>query len=428
MERYIDMQFPEEKKISAIICGEKYIFKAFFSFKDYEIVMSEIEKNDYKYRNIVAEIVLNHVCEGNADKLKVSVLPDELLIRYIDEIVKDSERIRSIYSKKADIEDAYERFVISVKENLNDEIGTIKDSLENIKFPKITIPKLALQQPSPLQVSKEIFNIGSLIPDMSIISDSLAEIAKAFIDTQGIVDGIIENFQPIIEMQQSFVEEIAKRAAQVLSQLPSLSFTKEEIEEMRTALRRWGECGWTVPGNAKFEEFLTEPRSIKDANRIASKYCSKEYMEKIFEETLNFRSVRKSDYSEAIDDYNDRRYKSCACILFSLIDAKLIRMQKDKKQGKLEHRDVGKAAVEKSKRKILNDTDIENTYFSILRFENAYACLGKLFEHGRNFVIQPDLLNRNFLLHGMLTRRVTKRDCDQLFLLYYNWLSLLEKH
>ncbi len=94
----------------------------------------------------------------------------------------------------------------------------------------------------------------------------------------------------------------------------------------------------------------------------------------------------------------------------------------------IEHRDVGKAAVEKSKRKILNDTDIENTYFSILRFENAYACLGKLFEHGRNFVIQPDLLNRNFLLHGMLTRRVTKRDCDQLFLLYYNWLPLLEKH
>lgn len=82
------------KKIFAIICGDDCIFKDFYSFRDYEIVTGELEKNNYTNRGIVAEIVLNHVCEGNADKLKGSVLPDELLIRYIDEAEKDSERIR----------------------------------------------------------------------------------------------------------------------------------------------------------------------------------------------------------------------------------------------------------------------------------------------------------------------------------------------
>lgn len=428
MEEYIDIQFPEEKKISAIIDGNEYVFKAFFSFRDYEIVIGELEKNDYKYKDIVAEVVLNHACEGNIEKITASVLPDELLVRYIDEVVKDSERIRSIYEKKADIEDVYERFTVSVKENLNNEIDAIKDNLTNIKLPKISIPKWVFQQPPALRVPKEIFNIKPLIPDMSIISDSLAEIAKTFVNTQEMVSGVLESFQPIIEMQQSFITEIAKQAAQALAQLPSLSFTNEEIEEMRSALRRWGEYGWTIPRNAKFMDFLTEPASKEDANRIASKYCTKEYMQKVFGKTKSFNSVRKSDYSEAIDDYNDKRYKSCACILFSLMDARLIRMQTEKEQGKLKYRDVGIKAVDKSKNKILSETDIEDTYFSILRFENVYACLGKIFEGGKNFVTQPEVINRNFLAHGMLTRRVTKRDCDQLFLLYYNWLSLLERY
>jgi hypothetical protein len=167
--------------------------------------------------------------------------------------------------------------------------------------------------------------------------------------------------------------------------------------------------------------------SVKDANNIASKYCKKEYIQKLFEDIKEIGSVRKSDFNEAVDDYKDKRYKSCACILFSLIDAKLIRMQTEKKQGKLVNRSVGKVAVEKSKENLLSNSNIENTLFSILILENVYSCLMKFFESGKNFEKQPEVMNRNFLVHGMLTRRVTKRDCDQLFLLYYNWLSLLEK-
>ena len=428
MEEYIDIQFPEEKKIPTIIDGNKYSFNAFFSFSDYEIVIGELEKGDYRYKDIVAEVVLNHNCEGDIEKITASMLPDELLDRYIDEVVKDSERIRSIYADRAYIEDVYERFTVSVKEYLNNEIDAIKERVANIKLPKISIPKCFFQQPAVLRVSKEIFNIKPLIPDMSIISDSLAKLAKSFENTQEIVNNIIESFQQIIEVQRPFIAEIAKNATKVLSQLPFLSFSNEEIAEMRLALQRWGEYGWSIPGNAKFNNFLKKPASIKDANCMASKYCNKEYMQKVFEETKGFSIVKKSDYSEAIDDYMDKRYKSCVCILFSLMDARLIRMQTEKEEGKLKYRDVGIKAVDKSKNKMLSETDIEDTFFSVLRFENVYACLGKIYENGKNFVTQPEVINRNFLAHGMLIRRVTQRDCNQLFLLYYNWLSLLERH
>jgi len=428
LEDYIDIQFPEEKKIKIVIDGEEYVFKAIFSLRDYETVIGELEKDNYQYKDIVAKVVINHICEGDANALTSTVLPDKLLHSYMDEVIKDSERIRRIYDDKTDITDKYERFVLSVKDNINNEIGAIKDSLANIQLPKITIPKWYFQQIPALTIPKEIFNIKPLIPDMSIVTESLSQIAQSVINTQEMAKSIAESFQPIIEMQQSFVAQIAKQAAQVLSQLPSLSYSEERIEEMRKALCKWGEYGWTLPGHARLSEFLIEPSSTKEANSIASKYCTKKSMQKIFEDTKEFASVRKSDFSEAIDDYNDKRYKSCACILFSLIDARLIRMQTEKEQGKLVRRKVGKGAVEKSRDKILNDSDIENKFFTVLRFENVYTCLAKFFEDGKNFVEQPEVINRNFLAHGMLTRRVSKRDCDQLFLLYYNWLSILEKY
>ena len=51
----------------------------------------------------------------------------------MDEVIRDSERIRRIYDDKTDITDKYERFVLSVKDNINNEIGAIKDSLANIQ-------------------------------------------------------------------------------------------------------------------------------------------------------------------------------------------------------------------------------------------------------------------------------------------------------
>ena len=43
------------------------------------------------------------------------------------------------------------------------------------------------------------------------------------------------------------------------------------------------------------------------------------------------------------------------------------------------------------------------------------------FDHGNDFKIQPEVINRNFVTHGMLHRNVSRRDCIMLFLLLYNF-------
>ena len=53
-------------------------------------------------------------------------------------------------------------------------------------------------------------------------------------------------------------------------------------------------------------------------------------------------------------------------------------------------------------------------------------CIQKVFEDGNDFKNQPAVINRNFIDHGMLTRSVVRKDCVQLFLLFYNLIEFLD--
>ena len=134
--------------------------------------------------------------------------------------------------------------------------------------------------------------------------------------------------------------------------------------------------------------------------------------------------VKKSDLTEAISCFNAKHYKSCAMILFSLIESKLIRVQ-DVDPTHEKWRKVSKGAVEKVM-KMTDDHISEEALFSTLRQANLASALAKVFEGGDDFKKQPIVINRNFLLHGMLHRRVLKRDCIQLFLILHSTVIHLD--
>ena len=95
--------------------------------------------------------------------------------------------------------------------------------------------------------------------------------------------------------------------------------------------------------------------------------------------------------------------------MFALIDAILIRLQKKSTlDGK--RRNVGLSAVRDAKKRTEIDVNTEVLYTALF-CTNLFACLQKVFESGNDFRKQPEVINRNFLDHGMLTRKVTKKDC-----------------
>ena len=62
----------------------------------------------------------------------------------------------------------------------------------------------------------------------------------------------------------------------------------------------------------------------------------------------------------------------------------------------------------------------------LLSYTNLFACIAEFFAQGNDFKEQPKLANRNFIDHGMLHKDVRRRDCVQLFLLYYNFIEFFD--
>lgn len=231
------------------------------------------------------------------------------------------------------------------------------------------------------------------------------------------------DFSPIFEKIKTFSENFTNAFKNI--QITGIS--EEQKEKYIESQRQWGEYGWTINPCASYGTmFDIAPKTKEDADSAALKNCRKKTMPLIFEGIRKRKKVRREDFEEAVFDFNNSEYKSCALILFTLIDAQLIRLQKKSDfDSTQKRRKVGAQAVIKAKTKAEDDLD-KRMLFTAMFCSNLFACLFKVFENGNDFRKQPQVINRNFLNHGMLTRRVTRKDCIQLFLLYYNMLSFVE--
>lgn len=216
---------------------------------------------------------------------------------------------------------------------------------------------------------------------------------------------------------QSLITEAVKDI-----KVPNLS--EEQKQKMLAGHRAWGKMGWTSNPLTDGKLFDKTESNLTMANKKALKECSNETMRKLFQRTAETKRCKKADYTEAVFDFESRKYKSCALVLCGMIDAILIRLQKPFRLTG-EKREVGIKAINKLKKRTEIE-DKERMFFEYLFQANLYACLYKVFDDTDDFRKQTSIINRNLLDHGMMTRRVTRKDCVQLFLLYYNMLDLLD--
>lgn len=231
------------------------------------------------------------------------------------------------------------------------------------------------------------------------------------------------------KIQHSFniINQIGNTISTFLQSVYIPELSEEQKEQLRCSHEAWGKYGWTQPPSAPITFLDRPPVDRKDATIKALKYCKNTDLERLFATLLELPHAKKSDINEAIFDFKNRKYKSSALILFALIDARLIRLQRDDdRREKGNYRAVGKGAAKKLFERIEKEQDIHKRTFILFSHQNILHCLLTVFADGKDFRVQPDEINRNFVGHGMLTRKVTRKDCVQLFLLYYNLLSYLD--
>ncbi len=202
--------------------------------------------------------------------------------------------------------------------------------------------------------------------------------------------------------------------------IPQLS--KPRKQALLASYEAWGKIGWTLdPEEELAALFACNPGLEKEADRKA---LSKVKVDRVIEAILEDPRVKRTDIEEAIHDFEDKRYKSCALILFSLIDAQLIRLQKKPKDPKKRRPSGAGALPEVRKRSGIGAHD--EWLLSALFYVNVFACIETVFASGNDFKKQPSVINRNFVAHGMLWNKVTRKNCIQLLLLYYNMLEMLD--
>jgi len=251
---------------------------------------------------------------------------------------------------------------------------------------------------------QEVYNsIRSIFKNWEYIANTVRETYK--------------NIKPALEIFQHTLASFADVIADI--SIPSLS--EERKQEILESHLKWGQLGWTWFQDAPMDFYDNPPMDISDASARVKHLCSMQGMESTFNQ-LRGQKMNHEDLESAIFCFRNRQYKACSLMLFGLIDAKLIRVQPKKET----RRKVGEKAVLLLRKQYEENKD-KMVFYTMLFCSNLFSSLETIFANGNNFKNEPDIINRNFVDHGMNRKRIRKRDCIQLFLILNNLMYFLSE-
>ena len=251
--------------------------------------------------------------------------------------------------------------------------------------------------------------------------DSIAETINSAISWYtNNADKVLIGIKAALERLSEITQSVSHSISESLQNIHIPAISGERKKELLKSYENWGKYGWTVPPYADIGCFNYCPKTLVEADKVAMRYCSNADMQKLFS-VLEEVCTRKKDIREAISCYNARQYKACALIIFSIIDSRLIRLQRKN----TEKCSVGAGAIAKYKKIVKQQTSDSGKLFLSLSYANLFSCLFTVLEDTNNFSKKTEVINRNYLDHGMSYKTVRKKDCIKLFLLLDNLLELI---
>lgn len=403
-DKELSLHSLKEKAVPLVLCGSTFLISTHFSMNDMIRYIQTLEHGDgAKYALI--DIVYSKLqkCESPIPTLNEICLEDEHVFEpYIMAVIDRTQAIQTTYLKTDTSLSLSERFAIAVRDFEKDCSKRLAESMQ---------PML-----------KTIDQINRSV-DFSWLS-SLSQMVKQY---QPVINSAVIQFaQQTAEIMAPIQRAIAQYAdtfSSIIGNIQIPTFTEEQKRQLEENYKAWGSFGWSAIPHAPIKLFNEAPADMKEADKTALRYFNKEGMERLFA-YVQEQPIKKGDLSSAIFCFENRQYKACAILLFSVIDAKLIRLQSQK--GGKNRRQVGNKAVRRLEEKFKEKADTEFFLYHMLYFSGLIECLRTFFADGNDFHEEPLVINRNFIDHGMNRRRVRKKDCIQLFLALYNLTEILE--
>lgn len=162
------------------------------------------------------------------------------------------------------------------------------------------------------------------------------------------------------------------------------------------------------------------PSSVQEADELSMEYCSEEKISNLINE-LKGKVDNKTEFEEAVLSYTNQCYTACAMILFATIDSIMLRLQ--------EYKTNKQRMLPKKYAEELKNTSDEKSFLREASYLAVLNAITRLYENGNDFTNEnAEMINRNFVDHGMNTRKVTQIDCIKLFLIIDNIFYFMEEY
>lgn len=408
----------DDKEVLLIEIQEKsYGITPYLSISDMQLISNRLQKNqDIDYKLIVAEAIANHT-SNRLSPSDINKLDNALFEKYIDICASDDPLLKENY-ESLEIPDKNKRFVLAVDATRTQLLEELSESLNQSLIPAFG------EVTKSVKTIRE--NLSQAIAPMIKVSESLNAIASAWQDLWQSTWS--KNLKTVAESYRNTIPEYSKVFSEISSVLQELinnihipRFTEEDKKRLILSYTVWGKLGWTLPPDTEVGIFNTKPTDTKDAYQKIRRYINDSSLDSLFKMTRQLKHIKKTDFDEAVNCFKSGNNKACVLILFSMIDSRLIRSQLDEERDKSGRRPSGKTAAKNLFGRLKSKYITESMLFTVLDQVNIVSALETVFGDGNDFTVQPKVINRNFVDHGMLYRKVTRKDCIMIFLLLYNF-------
>ena len=369
-----------------------FSMQANFLVSDYTTLQNLRESNNgliSDYRQAFAFILstrLSSPSGAHPSQSQVAQVDDSRLLSIINLILEYDSKLREDYDKLSQFWGPYYSILVSFERS----IQSLQDSLTDTIY--------------------------------DFLSRAASVDSSAFSQIIALLDNTPSHLHSNFHSSVDFVSELCHNISDTIKEFNSSYFDSNEKNNLISIYQALGTYGWTLPPTATWFDITTVPQNQSQANQIMSAYITASNIASLLDVLRDEKRVKRPDFEEAVFCYKNRKYKSCAMLLFSLIDGIYLHTQPSLNTLN-QYRKVGIKGISRFQ-KDLQDSNKEAWLFSSLLEINVVSCLSSMYKGYNSFNNEPtNIINRNFVMHGMGNRKVLRRDCIQLFLLYYNVLN-----
>lgn len=363
------------EKIAIYIDNKKYIINCYLDWNYLNYYFKEVDKKK-SYLNSFKEMSFLLFKNNNSeiDKEKFFSISDSELIKILNGIVNENFDLQSEF-QILENNNVFEKFYIAANKVYID--------LED--------------------VSRELIRA---------INDTVVKPNERLLKTYKKI------FENNINKRLNYIREsIRSQFENIKKQLPDKADMLCLFEKREANAMIWAKYGWVTILTASIRYLDYAPENKEEAD-IMGEQCINinnidfDIFNKYTLDNLNFNDLR-----EAFKCYNRANYKACVMLLMALIE----RIWSDFYSKYYNHkisegeREIGSRALKEIKK--YKETDLKKMMYSKIIWMSLLEVLSGIFRYADGFKAEPDILNRNFLMHGFTHKKITKIDCIKLILI-----------